>query len=103
MAIDINKLRTACRNFKGRRIYQFFLDETTGEITDITHDDKYVKVTRCEDCIYWDKKDGTFPDIDGNEWHNCKCWQEKTQTRDSCTTPAWHYCGWADENDEDEE
>lgn len=93
--IDINKLRTACRNAKGRRFYQFFLDEKTGEITDITSSMDYVKVTRCEDCIYWDKKDG-------NEWHNCKCWQEKTQNRDDCITPAWHYCGWADDDEEEE-
>ena len=35
---------------KARRIYQFFIDEETGEITDITKRTDYVPVIRCKDC-----------------------------------------------------
>lgn len=35
---------------KGRRVYQFYLDEETGKITDITDSMDYVKVIRCRDC-----------------------------------------------------
>ena len=44
--IDFTKL-------KGRRVYQFVLDEETGEITDITSRDDYVRVVRCKDCVHY--------------------------------------------------
>lgn len=37
---------------KGRRVYQFYLDEETGKITDITDSMDYVKVIRCKDCTW---------------------------------------------------
>ncbi len=37
---------------KGRRVYWFYLDENTGEITDITSSMDYMKVTFCKDCVY---------------------------------------------------
>ena len=80
--IDINKLRTACRNAKGRRIYQFFLDEKTGEITDITSSMDYVKVTRCEDCRSWKENECNLPE------HG---WCESLQM----LTHAGDYCAWS--------
>lgn len=41
---------------KVRRIYQFFLDEETGEITDITNRTDYVPVIRCKDCKHFTGK-----------------------------------------------
>ena len=41
------------QKLKGRRIYQFFLDEETGKITDITDSIDYMKIIRCKDCKYW--------------------------------------------------
>ncbi len=38
------------RNLKGRRIYLFWLDENTGEITDVTSRSDVVQVVRCKDC-----------------------------------------------------
>ena len=51
------KLLDALRNIKGIRIYQFFLDEKTGEITDITSSMEYVKPIRCNDCRLWKTED----------------------------------------------
>lgn len=41
-------------------------------------------ITRCKDCTKWDRHDGTFKDVDGKEWHNCKtlCFR----------TMAYFYC-----------
>ena len=44
--------KDAFQNLKCRRIYQFYLDEETGEITDITSRDDFVQVIRCKDCKY---------------------------------------------------
>lgn len=44
----INK--DAFQNLKGLRIYQFFLDEKTGKIIDITSRDDFVQVVWCKDC-----------------------------------------------------
>ena len=44
----------ALRRLKGLRIYQFFLDEKTGEITDITSRDDFVRVIRCKDCKHYE-------------------------------------------------
>ena len=38
-------------NLKGRRVYQFILDEKTGKIEDISDSMDYVKIVRCKDCI----------------------------------------------------
>lgn len=46
--IDVEKLR----KLKGRRIYQFWLDEKTGDITDVTSRDDVIQVIRCKDCKY---------------------------------------------------
>ena len=40
------------QNLKGRRIYLFWLDENTGEITDVTSRSDVVQVIRCKDCKY---------------------------------------------------
>ena len=64
--IDFTKL-------KGRRVYQFVLDEETGEITDITSRDDYVRVVRCEDCRYCSKDnyaDGNVPIYECTFWDN---------------------------------
>lgn len=41
------------QNLKGKRIYQFWLDEETGEITDVTSRDDVIKVVYCKDCKHW--------------------------------------------------
>ena len=46
--IDVEKLRKV----KGRRIYQFWLDEETGDITDVTSRDDVIQIVRCKDCKY---------------------------------------------------
>ena len=50
--IDVAKLRQV----KGRRIYQFWLDEETGEITDVTSRDDVIQVIRCKNCKYYTGK-----------------------------------------------
>ncbi len=57
------------------------------------------KVKHCKECKHWDTEDGTFPDIDGNEWHQCEIWRDKTNFSDDCVTPQWHYCGWSGRKD----
>ena len=75
------------KSIKGRLVYQFYLDEKTGEITDITRRDDYVQVIRCKDCALWDDADsdhlvGYCTEGDGekitfrNEW--C-CWAERKE------------------------
>ena len=75
------------QKLKCRRVYQFYLDEETGEITDITSHDDYVQVIRCKDCALWDDADsdhlvGYCAEGDGekitfrNEW--C-CWAERKE------------------------
>ena len=64
--IDFTKL-------KGRRVYQFVLDEETGEITDITSRDDYVRVVRCKDCKYCsidNYADGNVPIYECTFWDN---------------------------------
>ncbi len=48
--IDVEKLR----KLKGRRIYQFWLDEETGDITDVTSRDDVIQVIRCKDCKWFE-------------------------------------------------
>jgi hypothetical protein len=45
--------KDAFQNLKCRRVYQFYLDEETGEITDITSRDDFVQVVRCKDCKWY--------------------------------------------------
>lgn len=58
--IDVEKLR----KLKGRRIYQFWLDEETGDITDVTSLDDVIRVIYCEDC----KNNGTS-DCGMSRWY----------------------------------
>ena len=58
------------------------MDEFIFEIDDVLYDEETGhgvmkpeykgKLTRCKDCTKWDRNDGTFKDVDGKEWHNCK-------------------------------
>lgn len=57
--IDVEKLR----QLKGRRIYLFWLDEKSGDITDVTSRDDVVQVIRCKDCKYW-LPDDEYADCD---------------------------------------
>lgn len=50
--INVKKLR----KLKGRRIYLFWLDEKTGDITDVTSRDDVIQVIRCKDCMAFDEK-----------------------------------------------
>ena len=59
------------QNLKGRRIYLFWLDENTGEITDVTSRSDVVQVIRCKDCKWYYGDycggfgDGAFTSEDG--------------------------------------
>lgn len=54
------------------------------------------EVTRCKDCKFWNRHDGTFPDFDGKEWHECKqLYPFTSASGDSAITPSWFYCGYA--------
>ena len=57
-------------------------DEATGQMC--MKPEYKGKLTRCKDCTKWDRHDGTFKDVDGKEWHNCKtlCFR----------TMAYFYC-----------
>ena len=79
--------KDAFQKLKCRRVYKFYLDEKTGEITDITSHDDYVQVIRCKDCALWDDIDwehiiGYCTEGNGgkitfrNEW--C-CWAERKE------------------------
>ena len=74
------KLLDALRNLKGRRIYQFYLDEKTGEITDITYSMEYVKPIRCKDCKWFEHDLDDFGDctLDGG-------YQYTVYTNDYCS------------------
>lgn len=58
------------RNLKGRRIYLFWLDENTGEITDVTSRSDVVQVIRCKDCVAWDEEEqhGCAHDMGANDY-----------------------------------
>ena len=80
------KLLDALRNIKGRRIYQFFLDEKTGEITDITSSMEYVKPIRCKDCEFStciEKED---------DWWECG--------QDGRVMHSNGFCSWAERKEE---
>ena len=47
-------------NLKGRRVYQFVLDEKTGKIEDISDSMDYVKIVRCKDCKHKHIKDNVW-------------------------------------------
>lgn len=72
---------------KGRRIYQFYLDEKTGEITDITDSMDYVKVIRCKDCDWYGivelKQDGTVDMRHKPSW--CFLWRSAMNVDDYCS------------------
>lgn len=72
------KLLDALRNIKGRRIYQFYLDEKTGEITDITYSMEYVKPIRCKDCKHYNGDHTTcYNDVWSVE--NGYCWMAERE------------------------
>ena len=77
-----------------------FDNVVTEKFGNIPRQTMIAKLIRCKNCELWDIEDGTFPDIDDREWHQCKAWKEKMQS-DDCTTPAWHFCGWGEEKDHD--
>ena len=54
--IDVKKLR----KLKGIRIYLFWLDEETGDITDVTSRDDVIQVIRCKDCKFATITDGVY-------------------------------------------
>lgn len=57
---------------------------------------------RCKDCKKWKRTDGTFPDLDGTEWHKCEALEQyrHAETCDTPLTPAWFYCGYAKRREE---
>ena len=56
------------------------------------------ELIRCKDCKRWKRNDGTFPDFDGKEWHECDALYEyrNMHTSERPVTPAWFYCGYAE-------
>ena len=54
------------RNLKGRRIYLFWLDEKTGEITDVTSRDDVIQVIRCKACKYFFHDDDCYGDCNND-------------------------------------
>lgn len=86
------KLLDALRNIKGRRIYQFYLDEKTGEITDITSSMEYVKPIRCKDCEYF-----TPMSIYGHGLCDIHC----NGVGEPEVVSETYYCAWAERKDDE--
>ena len=74
--IDVEKLRKLKGMLKVRRIYQFYLDEETGEITDVTSRDDImiVRYGHWEDC--------------SNGWMCSECKRDSQKETNYCP-----YCG----------
>ena len=71
-------MKVPFNNLKGRRVYQFILDEKTGKIEDISDSFDYVKVVRCKEC----------------KWHKlCMIYRE--------TNDDYGYCSLAERKDHD--
>lgn len=59
------------------------------------------ELIRCKECKHWDRKDGMFPDIDGNDWHGCEELSVYVSASgDAPCTPAWWYCANAKRREE---
>lgn len=72
------------QELNGRRIYQFYLDEETGEITDITSRDDLIQVVKCKDCAYNDDHLCAWHNGYGYKWFvvdddYCSCGKEKDE------------------------
>ena len=85
--IDFTKL-------KGRRVYQFALDEETGEITDITSRDDYVRVVRCKDC-----RNYVIHEIKQNGDYDYRYRPSYCLYTDQHTKPT-DFCSWAERKEE---
>ena len=72
--------KDAFQNLKCRRVYQFYLDEETGEITDITSRDDFVQVIRCKDCGQREYGCSTF--IDHNQIYGFCAWGWKAERKE---------------------
>lgn len=79
--IEVEKLR----KLKGRRIYLFWLDEKTGDITDVTSRDDVVHVIMCKDCKFAKLIDKE------NDWYECQ--------HDKRVLHSDGYCSWAERKD----
>ena len=59
------------------------------------------EIIRCKDCKHWDRTDGMFPDVDGNDWHGCEELSAfVSASGDAPCTPAWWYCANAKRKEE---
>ena len=67
------------KNIKGRRIYLFWLDEETGEITDVTSRSDVRHIVLCKDCKYWKETDAI------DEYNICDVHAMLTHQGDFCS------------------
>lgn len=92
--------KDAFQNLKCRRIYLFFLDEETGEITDITSRDDVIQVVRCKDCKHWLPHTQFGYDADYEEYHNyCKRHLPDDEFY-AFIKEADDFCSWAERKEE---
>lgn len=63
----------------------------------------FPEMIRCRDCKKWKRNDGTLPDFDGKEWHECEALDEyrNIYTSENPITPSWFYCGYAERKEEE--
>lgn len=52
----------------------------------------YIKVIKCRDCKYWNRKDGAFQDFDGKEIHSCRFMKDYMH--------GWDHCSLAEKKEE---
>ena len=90
-----------------KRLYDLLTSMDTRNTNRVLINDKYgyhaeyVKVIKCENCKFWNRHDGTFPDFDDKKWHECKqLYPFTTASGDSAVTPSWFYCGYAERKEE---
>ena len=86
-------MKVPVNNLKGRRVYQFILDEKTGKIEDISDSFDYVKVVRCKDCKHFLKARNE------DEYDSCAILFEMQDI--PLETDEGKYCAWAERKTND--